>query len=338
MQRDDSSKRVLGWAALSIALLPILVFATTDWFLDAYGRSAPGPPEKMAGSLDGHAEAAGRIQVLAFFILVMAGALAACLLFVRTLAKYPRQPARRLLLTYISAVAIGGILVWAMNTSETQDYVGANVVCAALSPGGVPITEAQPSATSGPLYPDAPTRAARCDAPRFRLLRGLLFVERNLLILSIAALALGTISCLALPAPDDKPDENKRLLARIVRVQADRLQLHLYLSAALLVMGLLFLGAFLRWPSYIYDPPDDFLAHANAVILYLGISYSILLASYYVPVALLLSRAARRSGDAEVASQLASRARSEPLNAAKVAGAIFAPALVSILSGFLDLS
>lgn len=333
MRPEDSRKLVLKWPALLIALLPIMVFAATDWLLNEHGQPNPILESAFASQFDGHAEAAGRVYVLATFILVVAGALAACLFFARAMLTFPEEPRRRLLITYIAAIVAGLIVLLAMNTSETQAYMGPKAVCAALSPTDDVGRRIPPllEPVSMQAQPGAPRQ---CAAPKFKLLRDLLFIERNLLILAVAALALGSISCLALPLPGS----DRRFVLRVVKVQAERLQRYLYLSATLLVMGLLFLGAFLRWPGFIYAQPGNFNAHANAVILYLGISYSILLASYYAPVAMLLSRAARRSGDVDAASRLIRHARVGPMNAAKVAAAIFAPALASIFSGLLDFS
>ena len=348
---EQPNRLRLPGSALLIAILPVLVFAASDWFLDAYGSPEPFVWQGMADQYDRHAEAANRITVLAGFILFVAGALASAGFFLWTLLRLPVQARRQLMATYAVAIIAGVLLLSAMNTRETQSHIGPATVCIALSPPGaanqlprrVPVAEPETDPVTlffdrlfgrAPSTGNAvkPTESGVCAAPRFALLRSLLIVERNLLVLSVGALALGSIGCLTLPGRRG----NRRLIGRAVKVQAERLNRYLYLSATLLVVGLLFVNAFLRWPGFIYEDQSSFKAHVDALLLYFGVSYSILMASYYVPVALLLSRAARRAGDGAASSEVKRKALAEPLRAAKVAAAIFAPALASVATNLLD--
>ena len=353
MRVESSTRLTLPWSAAAIVALPLAAFASSDWLLDAYGflhLAEPAqniPPAQdialeQAPAMKRHAEAAARLQVLSTFMLFVACALACCGVFACRAARASASTRRRLLLTYAGAVCVGFIVMTAMNTRETQAYMGPQFICEAFgsvegSPRSLPAdpdpgwADAFLGRVPNPdnLIPGAPPKA--CGAANHQLLRGLLAIERNLLVLAIGSLTVGSIGCLTLPYAG-----SRTALRRAVEIQASRLNLYLYLSAALLVVGLMFVSAFLHWPSFALADPAGYNAHANALVFYFGVSYSILLASYYAPVALLLSRYARRAGDAALSANLLDRAQQGPMQAAKVAAALFAPALASLFSGLMD--
>lgn len=73
-------------------------------------------------------------------------------------------------------------------------------------------------------------------------------------------------------------------------------KLYLYLSSTLLSFGILALMSWMRLPSAAIADQDSrelFMAHANAVMLYHGVSYSLVLLSYHLPTMVVL----RLNGD-----------------------------------------
>jgi hypothetical protein len=162
--------------------------------------------------------------------------------------------------------------------------------------------------------------APSCRAWHFDVLWWLNEIQKFLLALLTPALVLGTISCLA--EPETPTNEG-------CQIQARALSTHLYLTASVLVIGLLYLSALLRWPGSGFgeDAAAPYNAHVDAYILYWGITYSIFIASYYVPVAIRLTRGCESSDNP----------MSELLGLLKSTAAIFAPALAGLLGGVVDI-
>lgn len=169
---------------------------------------------------------------------------------------------------------------------------------------------------------------AGCTAPNWHRMRWLNNVQRVLLALVTPALVLGMIASLATGTSS-------------LGEQAERLNTYLYLSAAVLVAGLLFLSALLRWPGFAVPPKDPsaiYDAHVAAITLYWGVVYSLFTAATYVPVAYLL-----KSGEAGKAAPQAGAAEGQPdplwtpVHMLKQATVIFAPAIAGLLSGVMEI-
>jgi hypothetical protein len=136
------------------------------------------------------------------------------------------------------------------------------------------------------------------------------------------------------------------------RLQARRLNTHLYLAAAVLVMGLLFLSALLRWPAsgLAGDPASAYTAHVDAYIFFWGATYSVFIASYYVPVAIELTgmctSLTATQAKAEAASAKAEEGDdadgddspvSDLFSLFKTVAALFAPVIAGLLGSVLHL-
>ncbi len=79
-------------------------------------------------------------------------------------------------------------------------------------------------------------------------------------------------------------------------LQRERLQAYIYLSAALLVVGVVFLKVWTQYPGYLLEEKaaKAYSAVVNSYAVLTGIEYTILLASYAVPVSLILSHQANQ--------------------------------------------
>jgi hypothetical protein len=232
---------------------------------------------------------------------------------------FDRESRRVLLGFYLLFALIGIVAVWLGFAGEANRAVADSFIRAALAPQA-------PRVESGGLF----DRLLHIDATLFQLFQGLNGAQRYFLALLTPALVLGSISCLAMPPRPTKSD---------CRRQADRLNTYLYLSAATLVIGLIFLAAMLRWPAYGLNEAQAkaYGAHVDAYVLYWGITYSILIASYYVPVAVRLAGVggAAAPPDPKEAGEGDDGATTHLIAQAKALAALFAPAIAGLLGGVL---
>jgi hypothetical protein len=184
--------------------------------------------------------------------------------------------------------------------------------------------------------PSAPTELARgCSAPQFFTLHLMICILGGLLTLGMPAVIFGAITCLAAPTTGSKEE---RLAAW--SSQARRLNNFLYLAAAYMISGLLFSNAQLSWIGFSL-PPDDlgpYRAYVGAIVLHGGISNSLIIASYYLPVAIWLN-AAKPPRPASTAARTKEKGveTPDPFAPLKIAGSILAPALVGFLGEFLKI-
>jgi hypothetical protein len=120
--------------------------------------------------------------------------------------------------------------------------------------------------------------------------------------------------------------------------QSERLNTYLYLSALLLVTGLLFVSAVFRLPSYALLSVDSYEAQVKALTAYYGFSYTVVLASFHVPVAMYLS-ARVKALPAKVAGAKGAAATAAvpnafkgPVQVLKIAAAIFSASLAGVVA------
>jgi hypothetical protein len=154
-----------------------------------------------------------------------------------------------------------------------------------------------------------------------------------LLFLGIPAVLLGAIACLALPETNSAREQYAAWAE-----QTKKLNRLLYITAGFMISGLLFTNARLMWPAFSLHPDDlkPFTAHVSSVVLYAGVSNSLLIASYYVPVAAFLARARPRRPLPVVGMRRDAEAQrddreADPWAAFRKAIAIMSPAIVALV-------
>ena len=154
------------------------------------------------------------------------------------------------------------------------------------------------------------------------------------MVLAISALIFGAIACLAEIAP--RPGKKEEL--DHWEQQSEWLNTYLYASAFLLACGLVFINAFLLWPSYALLQAEAFKAHVGALVAFYGFTYTVMLASFYIPVATLLSSKVRPLKPPATEGSKLPLAFKGPFQVLKIVFALMSTAVASVFTGLLGLA
>ena len=353
---EDRKPLSLPQRYLAIVLLPLLVYFFSEWLLWYLGRTElKGIPSLL---FDAHREGAARFRVLGTFFLLICAASAAIGYFLFSVLRLNGSSRRVMGGAFAATIATSAIIVWYGTVVAphggmvtTQEMMGDALVVQALSQRreNNSSSAADPASVRSAAGTGPSPRARRANAglamahigridasswpPQpppssdYPLLRNLINAESGVLLLAIPSLAFGAILCLAWPPPAEplNAEEEKALRDE----QIGRLNTFLYLSALMLVAGLLFLSAFLHWPLFALpsEMKPQYQEHIHAVVLFNGVVYTVLLASYYLPVAGLLARRWRhvKPSEGESGEMLDWR------GFLKAALAVFAPLVIGLL-------
>jgi cytochrome bd-type quinol oxidase subunit 2 len=252
-----------------------------------------------------------------------------CLFFCyKELQRFDR-PSRRLLAGSWAVLAslLIGLALFGGFKGRAEHLLGERTICTALSgPGYARYRSDAPASaarsrdpTSGPGLWQVPSEYLDpCDPPiQYIWLWRLNSTQLLLLLLFLPAMLLGAISCVA-----GLPERREE--------QAARLKTFAFLSAALLVSGLLFLSALLHWPaaSLTEASANIYNAHASSFLLYWGVAYSALIAAFYIPIG---ARVAGGLDGGAAPNDL------RPLEGLKTAAVIFAPVITALIGDIVKL-
>jgi hypothetical protein len=321
---------------LAIAFLPLVVAGFSLYVISCFGL--PDPPKSLTPAPDVFVESAARLRMLATWVVMAILSAGATGYFLMELRKFEARSFYWLLGTFLFLLVIlFGRMAFEPNYGRAENSIGEVTLCLAF--GGKSSLVAPASAGPAKVAPAAPpsiqagsVKTARTcsDAPKYDQLRRLNGIQRILLLLVLPAMILGAISTLATGAT--------------AREQAVRLKTYLYLAAILFVCGLLYLSALLRWPGSLLPAAEatKYSGLVDAYLLALGATYSLVIISYYLPVALRLSanagpvvafaaRDKKESKEAEGEDVLG------PLEILKVLVALFAPVIAALLGGVIKL-
>jgi hypothetical protein len=250
---------------------PILVSVAGEMLMVRFGAAGPGyqklhaaaPPEALA------TEQSARITMISFLLLLVFVAAGAVIKFVADVLKEYRGVER---LKPLAAAAIGmifaAIVIARTESGELQS--GFKLL-------GDALFERAGMLSGTPSALDS--------------IRSMVMIANIASAAGIVALVVGAISCLG-ETGEDREANWKR--------QSERLQLYVYVSTALLVSGILFLEAWSHWPQFAFILDDKqksvelaaYSSHANALTIFNGVQYSVMLAAYAIPVAAVLFRQA----------------------------------------------
>jgi hypothetical protein len=222
------------------------------------------------------AEAAARLQFFGLFILFLMFTVGVVLKFgYDAIYLFDRKSCERLFVAFTLCAAAGALIIFSALVlhilPQSKEYFGA------------------------PLFEHALKKAH--DYKGIGTLQWKVFWGKDtfwwfMLVVNVAvgsavpAFIAGGISCLG-TRQDSDPKQHWIL-------QRERLQTYIYLSAALLVIAVVFLKVWTQYPAFTLtkDAAAAYNSVVNSYAVLTGIEYTVLLASYALPVSLFLSQQA----------------------------------------------
>lgn len=315
-----ADKSQLDRRYLLIALLPALVFGVSQLLLKYYGEPWDVLPARLA-EFDAYKEGAARMAVIGAFMLFFGSALAGLLFFAASLRRFSPNEAGLMIVGFLMLAGAAVLTQQVVIGRPSEEYAGLRLFClaagsgqalsdkaraddAAATPGidgaqagGAAERSRQPAIAAGVAAKPLP-RHAKCPYPRFERMRQLLSWQFRGTALAFAGLVFAGIFCLVGPdksaSPRSGPATAANGHARHWGRQSVQLNTSLYLSALLLGTNLLFIHAFLRWPSFLLADSAGRNAYADTMLSFYGFAFSSMLAAYYIPVAAILATKAQK--------------------------------------------
>ncbi|HEX8573178.1 MAG TPA: hypothetical protein VF759_10560 [Allosphingosinicella sp.] len=301
------NRLVLPPLAPLLVLLPLTVVFVNEALNGAFGW------HDAVGDVVGHVEnprmeAMGRTRVLVSLLPFMLVATLLTIQFARDCfglfdATARRQLAGPILLWLATAALI--ITLQTAGYASPQAVVGSNFIDDAL--GGL--------------------RASGSGMTLADVLDVLVLLFSAFLTFGAGSAILGTLTCLATPETSDSSADE------VWKMQRTRLDGYMYGSALLLVTGLFFMDASMRWPAPFSTDRKLYMEHVNVLMLANGIYYSTIIASYYLPAALWLRRF---NPESEAGKSDGSAAPISMAGLLKVFLALISPAVAGMLTPLLE--
>jgi hypothetical protein len=357
-------RRAWSMPALSLLLIlpPLAIFIASGVFSAEFADPAGHFAQPWFGN--GAAEAAGRMKAIAAFMLCAGIEVGVLIIWAGTFRMLDGRSAIRVLAIYLLTVAIGTSFVLWEGAFRGAPYLDQAFACASFDRLKAPdprTTSPTPASTTQVPRPTPPAAGApapaasgaapqdrfaqvrpenlgavtACRAPQFDTLHLMIRILGVLLLFGMPAVIFGAICCLATPSAGSR---EARLEAWTL--QTRRLNGFLYLAAVYMISGLLFTNAQLSWIGYSLHPDDlaPYRAYVGSVVLHGGVSNSLIIASYYLPVATWLAASRPTQAKAGAAESASAQADApDPFGALRIAGTILAPALVGFLAELLRL-
>lgn len=235
-------------------------------------------------------EAAGRYRFLAATWFFAALTVLAVALLVRNLARpMARETRLAAIATWLLVLLLALVpsIEDAMNPGGPRVYhrLGSAVFEAALSRGTLP----------GCAGPEDLWLLGRCgDVPVITMFNRVVDIINALAGLGVGALIVGMILCLDHRACTDIEEEAAQLADNLRRMRQQ-----LYLSSLILTFGMFFAASWMYWPLQLVQESEraSYGAVVSSTALFTGTYFSLLIMSFYLPVAIILEGRARRLAD-----------------------------------------
>ena len=326
---DGTTKRAINPVLLLFLLAPICVFIGLEFALKGLGDGGLVISHSEFAQPAAVLELTGRYRFMAAAMFFGAAMLAIFVIFFLELfTTYTRTT----IVTAISAIAIGaavGIVSALFAPSwthgiETYHLLGRQFFESALGQGGATICAGGGCAAEGGFHV-------------YESVRGWV---NSMTALSTAAALTGMVLSLSRSPSNELPDAG----ADLVRTQ-DVVQRYLYCAGLLLSAGMIFLISWMNWPAGLI--PDATVKEAysgmvSAITLYVGVAYSIMILSVYLPVMLIFrarsedyrARLMSDPGALRDAEAMVEPPRIAYLDAVKAVVAILSPILASAIGSF----
>ena len=286
--RDKSAPgmRRVKLPCFALVLVPITVFVMESLISTHLAASGPDIPVSILSDDHPWLEASGRHRFLAATWFFACFAVLAAALLVRKLAR-PTAPATR-----VAAIATWFLVMLLAFSPTLQNHIGSGVP-PIYAPIGTELFEAVLSRgiLPGCSEPDDLWLLGRCgEMPVAAMFDGMIDLINALAGLGVGALIVGMILCL-----DTRDcaslDEEADLAAENLR----QMRQQLYLSSLILTFGMFFATSWLYWPLPLVAEPHRaaYGALLLSMALYTGTYFSLLILSFYLPVAIILDGRAR---------------------------------------------
>jgi hypothetical protein len=357
----DERRLHLATRHLLIALLPLAVIIVSDWLINEYGWPSPSRL-KLEANVSGHAESAARVRVVTMLLLLAGASICAFVYFIRQALRFDTESRIKLAAAFV-ALVLAAILYFQSSPAnppvQAQELTDQSLFCAAAShPGQMALKQPALAVVHGRRAKAAEAAPENCQAANYASLRRLIFLQQVALALAIPAMVFGAILALgrwgrrsrvsagepdatAAGSPSLDGDAGGDLPffdPALLQAQINRLNMILYLSAFLLVSGLMFISAYHHYPAFGLAEASAKLYgnHAKAVVLFYAVSFSLLILTFYLPSATTLARRAARHPD-PVSGKPAASGLLETTQLLKIAAAVLAPVFASLLGEVIKL-
>ncbi|HZF94419.1 MAG TPA: hypothetical protein VEZ20_06040 [Allosphingosinicella sp.] len=352
----NSARAELDPRYLWIAAAPAAIFTISAVLVS--NLAAPVDTQPFINpTFDIYNAAAARTGVLAATMLLVGACLGSIGYFIYRW-RLLDTPSRWWTLLAYAALALGASSIYRLiEDHSTTDYAGQSLACYAATAGDVPprLQKAPVAGTQTP-EPQRIQRFHRCGNELFKKMDWLAWFQGLAVVLAFSALVCGALSTLAARKRDD-PSPNpvetdgapaSEALARAAAAQdqadlqyweeqSEALNAFLYLGALLLATALLFINAFLRWPTFVLAPSTSLESYLSALVSYYGFTFSVMLGAFYIPAALVLSRKVRARKPDEGDGSSVPAAFKGPLQALKIVLAISSTAIAGALPDILGI-
>lgn len=267
---------------LGILALPAAVLLASEYLVGNFGNSALVLPDTVTVTAAPLLELTARYRFLsAWFFYVAVAVIFIAIFFAELWSRQTPKSAGRILLGLTAVVAFTMIFntiepVW-MGSFEAHELLGRSLFQDALSQGWLRACETTlPCEGRGAYFG----------------MEYLLDKANHVTSLAAAAVIAGMVLALSRPHPPELlSDTGLAAEAEILRQSQDMASRYLYCSGILLSVGMVLVLSWMKWPGQLIADPtlrDRHMELVNAISLYRGVSYSVLILSYYMPVSLIL--------------------------------------------------
>ncbi len=275
----DYKKVEIAPPYLLIVILPLLVLTVSELLLSYFGHPTLALPESAQIVHDPIKEASARYQFLgAFLFYAVVGAILTAVFIgevaLRHTYKSMIYTAIAVALTLPIAMLFSSLEPETLKSFEAYQLIGGDFVRAALGDNNVPYCT---------------LKGVECgEHDGFIAMTTLTGLTNNIAEIASTAVVFGMILALARPVPAPETPEGR---VRALRYAQSVMRRYLYFAGLLLSAGLLMNMAWMSWPAEMIGNAEIRAEHAKlvqSISLYRGVSYSMLILSYYMPVSLIL--------------------------------------------------
>ncbi|MCK0139495.1 hypothetical protein [Aliiroseovarius sp. F47248L] len=331
---------------LLILLLPVAVLTASEYLLGTFGDTSLLVQGVELAPMAPLIELDGRYKFLAALFLFVAVTITLIAMF--SFELYARHTKKSICWTLVGIVGV--ILVslsfstfepdWMPASFESQSLLGENLFRTALGIGNLP------GCAPGGTFEVA------CDGMgAFFAMKYLLDHVNILTSLAAAAIIAGMVLSLAEPVGIDRRSKSA-LISEAMALQnaQESTQRYLYCAGVLLTTGMVLVLSWMKWPGALIADPDVRSAHDHVVSslsMFRGVTYTVLILSFYMPVSLILKvrieqfkQASEAVGETRLGRTLEGFdiKRIASMEAFKSILAIASPILASAIGSFVDLS